>query len=185
MGAIYNWVKNIVVFYILMTAVLHLLPKSSYQKYVRFFSGLLLVVLLLTPLLEFLFKEDYLLNRISYESFWQQADTVKLDVSGMEEIQQNAYKREYERAIAGDMALLVQGEEITVESAAVTLGEDYTISSVDLTVRLTGQKEGILIEKITLGDNSRDYPQVVKIKEKLMDFYEVSDHQIQITVKEG
>lgn len=185
MKAIYDWVKNIVVFYILMTAVLHLLPKNSYQKYVRFFGGLLLVVLLLTPLLEFLFQEDYLLNRITYESFWQQVDTVKLDVDGMEELQQQAYLAEYEKAIAGDVALLAQGEELTVEEASVTLNEDYSISAVTLTVRLTAQKEGILIEKITLSDNSRDYPQVVKLRKKIMEFYQVTDRQIQIIVKEG
>ncbi len=184
MEAIYGWVKNIVVFYILMTAVLHLLPKSSYQKYVRFFGGLLLVVMLLTPLLEFLFKEDYLFNQISYEAFWQQADTVKLDVEGMEEFQRRAYLSEYERAIAGDVALLAQEEELAVEEASVTLNEDYSLALVALTVRLT-EGEGMHIEKITLGDNSREYPQVMKLKEKIMDFYEVTDRQIRITVKEG
>lgn len=39
MGYIYSWVKNLVCFYILLTVVLHLLPKENYQKYVRFFSG--------------------------------------------------------------------------------------------------------------------------------------------------
>ena len=37
MGYIYAWVKNLVCFYILLTVVLHLLPKDNYQKYVRFF----------------------------------------------------------------------------------------------------------------------------------------------------
>ena len=46
---IYEWMENIAFYMVLVTAVMHLLPDSDYQKYVRFFTGLTLVVLLLTP----------------------------------------------------------------------------------------------------------------------------------------
>ncbi len=184
MEAIYNWVKNIVIFYILMTAVLHLLPKSSYQKYVRFFGGLLLVVLLLTPLMELIFKEDYLLNQISYESFWQEVDTVRLDVEGMEAKQQQAYIEEYEKAIAGDVALMARKEELTVQGVRVELSEDLSLVQIGLDVSLTGE-EGIFIKKVTFQDGSSQYPQVAALKEKIMDFYRLEENQIQIAVGEG
>lgn len=183
--AVYNWVKNIVFFYILMTAVLHLLPKSNYEKYVRFFGGLLLVVLLLTPILELIYDSDYLPDKISYESFRQEMDTMKLDVVGMEQTQKQAFLTEYEDAIANDVLSLAEEEKLMVKDVSVELSEDYQLENIILSVSLAEQKDGIHIEKITLKDNSQEYPEVLEVKEKIMEFYEVDSSQIQIAVDEG
>ena len=183
MELLYGWVKNIVVFYILMTAVLHMLPKSSYQKYVRFFGGLLLVVLLLTPLLALVRQQDTLLSHVSYESFRQQMDTIQLDTQDLSRTQKTVYQKEYGKAIGNDIALMAQDQELTVEHVQVELTENYEIKNVAMEVRLTGQEEGISVEKIILKDNSQDYPAVVKFKERLTDFYKIEDDQIQIAVR--
>ncbi len=49
--AIYTWMKNIVFYLVIVTAVLEVLPGTAYQKYIRFFTGLVLTLLLLTPFL--------------------------------------------------------------------------------------------------------------------------------------
>ena len=36
---LYMWIRNLAVFYILFTALLHLVPDGKYQRYVRFFYG--------------------------------------------------------------------------------------------------------------------------------------------------
>lgn len=185
MQGIYDWIKNLVYFYILMTAVLHLLPKSNYQKYVRFFGGLLLVVLLVSPVLEFFRHPDVLLERISYESFWQEMDTVRLDLAGLEELQQTAYREEYEKAIAKDISLMAQEENLQTLSAEVKLSRDCRVTSVALSVIPDGGEEGVLIEKITFQDNSSPYPGVRELKQKIVEFYEVADSQVQIMVQEG
>ena len=45
----YQWVKTLAVFYILFSAVLHLIPDSKYERYIRSFMGLLLIYILCTP----------------------------------------------------------------------------------------------------------------------------------------
>lgn len=49
--SIYTWMQNIVFYLVIATAVLEVLPGGNYQKYIRFFTGLVLMVLLLTPVL--------------------------------------------------------------------------------------------------------------------------------------
>lgn len=49
--AIYRWMQNLAVYMVLVTAFLQALPENSYRKYVRFFCGLLLTVLLVQPVL--------------------------------------------------------------------------------------------------------------------------------------
>lgn len=55
--AIYNWLEQLACYLILVTAVLHALPDSGYKKYIRFFTGLILVLLLASPVLQ-LFQTD-------------------------------------------------------------------------------------------------------------------------------
>ena len=49
MGEILNLVRYVAVFYLLEQMVLNLLPGKLYERYVRFYLGLLLVLLLLQP----------------------------------------------------------------------------------------------------------------------------------------
>lgn len=48
---IYGWIQDITVWLIVSTAVLHAIPGKDYGKYIRFFSGLVLILLLATPIL--------------------------------------------------------------------------------------------------------------------------------------
>ncbi len=56
---IYSWIQNISVYLIVTAAVMHAIPGKEYEKYVRFFSGLVLILLLFTPLLKLTGKETY------------------------------------------------------------------------------------------------------------------------------
>ena len=48
---IYRWVKTIAFFYIVFSAVLHLVPDVKYERYIRSFMGILLIYILCTPVL--------------------------------------------------------------------------------------------------------------------------------------
>ena len=48
---------NAAFYLVIFTAVLHVLPGEQYQKYVRFFTGLVIVVLLFSPLFKLLGME--------------------------------------------------------------------------------------------------------------------------------
>ena len=41
---IYQWMKSLAVFYLFFTAVLQLVPDRKYERYVRSFMGLLLLM---------------------------------------------------------------------------------------------------------------------------------------------
>lgn len=49
---IYEWIRSIAVCLVVMTAVLHAVPGKDYVKYIRFFTGLVLIILMFTPLLK-------------------------------------------------------------------------------------------------------------------------------------
>ena len=52
MQAVLDMVRMIAVFYLLEQMVLQLIPGERYERYVRFYLGLLLVLLLLQPVFQ-------------------------------------------------------------------------------------------------------------------------------------
>ena len=58
--AFYQWVKTLAVFYILFSAVLHLIPDPKYERYIRSFMGLLLIYILCTPVFAVFGRESEL-----------------------------------------------------------------------------------------------------------------------------
>ena len=50
---IYSWIQNEACFFILLTAVMNFLPDNSYKKYVQFYMGMLLILVILSPVFRF------------------------------------------------------------------------------------------------------------------------------------
>ena len=49
MNGIYEWIRSVVSFMILMTVIMNLLPDKKYEKYLRLFTGLVFLTLVLAP----------------------------------------------------------------------------------------------------------------------------------------
>lgn len=47
---VYEWIKSAAYYMVLITVFMQILPGEKYRKYIRFFAGVLLVIILLTPL---------------------------------------------------------------------------------------------------------------------------------------
>ena len=51
---LYEWIRSIAYFMVFSAVLTHVIPGQAYKKYIRFFTGLLLVLLLLNPIMELL-----------------------------------------------------------------------------------------------------------------------------------
>ncbi len=180
MSYIFHWVKNLVCFYLLITVALHLLPRKNYQKYVRFFSGILLTILVVSPVLELLGDEEALRQKISQEEFFQGMDNIKLDTEHLEMTQKELYIREYERALGMDVGRMAEEKQLVPEKVEVKLTEGYEVSSIDMTV--TFQDEAATVQKASYAGDSAQYPQIYELRQDLMEFYRLKDEQIRIVI---
>lgn len=50
MEFLYNYVKNICVFMLVITLILNIFPDRQYIKYIKLFAGLLLIISAITPI---------------------------------------------------------------------------------------------------------------------------------------
>ncbi len=47
---VYLWIQNIAFYMVMVTAVMHMIPNAEYRRYIRFFTGMVLVVMLVAQI---------------------------------------------------------------------------------------------------------------------------------------
>ena len=138
---IFQWIQNLVFFLVIVTAVLEVLPGKSYHKYVRFYTGMVLILLLASPLLKLFGAENLFQNNLKEKEYEQMIREMErqeqyfsteefmdfLDEEGLQSGQSsNAMHRESQ--IGGqepDGNVEIKVEEIRIESEVESISEPY------------------------------------------------------------
>lgn len=130
MDAILNWMKEFLMLYLILTILMHLAAAEEYKKYLRFLSGMILLLVLISPALR-LFGEDSRLKVLqSYEDFWSKMDDFSSDAQQTALIQDAHTLEKYEKAVAADLSARMQEQGILVSQIRVSLSDDYEINSI-------------------------------------------------------
>lgn len=157
-----DWARNILFFMVFLSVISHLLADRSYEKYIRFFAGMVLILITISPLKGGLdFQEQAGILFEEFSDFWekQQAGEVLADVDknrmGMFF---SEYKKETEKRI-GEMA---EAEGFVCGEAEVTLQERSESSDYGRVekIRLHLKKE----ENVDGEQNERDTGGLDKVK---------------------
>jgi hypothetical protein len=82
METIRAFVKNYFIFLLLLQIIAYLVPGDSYKKYVQFFAGALMVVILLRPVLTWMDKGAELSESVQWEELMEQI--AELEANGFE-----------------------------------------------------------------------------------------------------
>lgn len=59
---IYEWLENIAFYMVIIVAVIQMIPGDSYKKYIRFFAGMILILMLTGPIFN-VFGMSYYQNK--------------------------------------------------------------------------------------------------------------------------
>lgn len=91
----YEWLRNLAFYMVLVTAVLQLIPNRSYEKYIRFFCGLILVILLLTPVMRVIDAGFEGRTRASVsDDNWKELEEIREQAEGLEDFVYSFYGEE-------------------------------------------------------------------------------------------
>ena len=172
MEYIKTWLKTILYMNILLLLCDNLMQKTAYEKYYRFFSGFLLVLCLLKPVLDFAGTEKYFQASFLQEEWKNERNLLKNaeELKGIEAV----IKKEKEASYKSQIEELADSYGLQIE------GADFRWDSV-------GEK----INKIQLkakwkdkgSENSISLTQIQKLKEVLMQIYELKEEDISIEVE--
>lgn len=152
---LYGWVRNITCYLIFMTVITNILPNKKYEKYVRLFAGMVLILIVLKPLTSGLRLDDQIAYFFESITFQSQAGDFKRELAGMEEQRLGSMVEQYERAVQMDVEKMAEGEELHAKRVRAVIDRDQnsgrfgavTSISVVLGVGDTGEETaGVRLE---------------------------------------
>ena len=185
----YSWVKNIAFYLILVAMLTHILPNNNYKKYVKFFTGLLLVMIVITPLMKLFRVENTFDKSFLIESLKAEYSNIRNIDKDMEYAQQEAILRGYQKEVESQISEIVKQQGLYPVKISVTLGinSEYGVESVEKVLIVASQKEtqesDIYVEDIQIGQGVSDTLQEVNIKNALEEVYNISDGNINISIQ--
>ncbi len=103
---LYEWIMNLSYYMVMVTAVMHIVPNSDYKRYIRFFTGLVLVLMLTDPVLGLLGAGDLWQNLYESPAYREQVEKMEQalqDFMGMSEDFEEESKERDQEDFAGSM----------------------------------------------------------------------------------
>lgn len=88
---LYQWVENIAFYMVFMTAALHLIPGDGYRKYLKFFTGLLLILLVLSPVLKIAGMEKTFREMFEKYTYEEELQRIEKKTKYLEEVSPEDY----------------------------------------------------------------------------------------------
>ncbi len=184
MNTFVKYIQNFFALFLLLMVVRQLIPNGRLKKYIYFFTELVFVIGILQPFFSLFGDDADLLDQIRYETFTENLSEASRDVSRMEFLQNDYYRREYENAAALDVKGTAEGylEQFgfMVKQSSVELTENYEVRKIILTV---AEKEARDTEGIFVEQGKAQGSQIVldELKQKLVQYYGAEEEQIQIS----
>ncbi len=207
MGELYAWVRNIIVYLILNTIIMNLLGNSSYKKYVGIVSGMILVLIVISPFLKHMDLTDNLEHYLGANEFAVEASDFKNDLRAMEEKQLEQIFAEYSSRVKSQVETILLGEGLKLTDFKLILDRDAESTGFGGILQMIikaaydnheeKKKDRIIIEDIVINDTSRSIkkdgktpadapsPAEISIKIKLSDFYNIEPDNINISIQGG
>ncbi len=206
MDAVYTWIKNIVIYMILNTIIMNLLGNSSYKKYVSIISGMILVLIVISPLMSLMKIDEKFDYFFQYNDFSVETSDFKNNLAHMEEKQSDAVFQDYEGRIRKQVENMLKEENIYLKEFHAEFNRDRSspqlgeITKMNLVVSSKNEAtaaenrisfEEIKIEKIDIDGKKEDAsqhvpsPMEINIKNELSDFYNIDPANINISIQGG
>lgn len=88
---LYEWIRSLAYYMVLMTAVLQVIPNKDYQKYIRFYMGLVIVLLLCTPLFKVLGLEENFATLYTSSAYENEIQEIEEKTEYLKEVELDAY----------------------------------------------------------------------------------------------
>ena len=199
MESILTWVKQIVIFYIFSNFIIHVLPSGNYEKYIKFFIGLILIAVVINPLTGF-FKLDTLFEDIYNSAISNDSiSEMRVDLQYAEKSNYSNIVAPYKEEVIKNVEKIVSENylypvkttvDFDMDSESQTFGQIKDIQ-LQVTKKYTNENK-IIVDKIKIqAENSESSTNSasdnnlsaasINIKNSIADFYHISPDNVNIS----
>lgn len=192
-----NWAKTIVYYLLFVKILMSLIPNGNMKKYIKLFSGILLIIILIQPLISIKsIDKNMFYNILKVESELDQGQ-IAGQVDTYQNINDNLAFNIYIKNTKDRIESIVSNEGLQAENIDIKVNEDKDsghygeLKEVNLVlVSSDVENGGIYIEDININSTKEntqktgeDILKEKNIKSELIDFYNVPVDNIHISIK--
>ena len=127
-----EWVQRIAIYIVLVTVLRSLIGKPQYQQYFRFVSGLILILLLITPVFGLLSDDSRLYGILNRYVYQQDLDDIASSLQLAEGQMKELIREEYRNAVSGQIKELAEGQGLVVQEIQITLDTQGEVSRLEV-----------------------------------------------------
>lgn len=205
MDILYDMVKTIVIYLILVAIVMNLLGTSSYKKYVAMFTGMLLIYIVITPLMELFNLTDTMDYHIEENYFKVEAKDMNAQIFNADDEQKSYIINEYKVKLEHQIGEVLNRRNLTLNKCELTLEENMSSESFGsvLGINILAKEfdeassedkdkiiEEISIDKIRIGTEEEanlEIPKTdsvleIEIKKELSRFYNLDSDLVHVEI---
>lgn len=124
MEELYGWARNITGYFLFLAVMDNLIPGKKYEKYIRLFTGMVAVLLILQPLTGRIRLEERLAYFYETLVFQYQSEDLKGDILGMEKQRMKQMVEQYEAMVATDVGEMAEQMGFEVRECRVKIGSE-------------------------------------------------------------
>ena len=131
MEAVYEWIRSLVFYLILMTTVLNFLPDRKYEKYLRLFTGMVFILLVFGPLGDLTGLEERMAGAFGRITFQNDVKLLQREIADADGTRMKRLADSYRRAVETDLMTMA-------ESAGLECRQAEAVVEVKLIVGIPG-----------------------------------------------
>lgn len=185
MSVIYDWIKDILYYLILISLVYQLLPNENYRKYMKLFSGILLVIIVLKPLKIFIQEDSLDSVKAAFQQYDSNDEEIKAKVEEFKDEQEQLSQEYVSEQLKEQVQKIVEDRGFYIESAHVETQDDKEVLCINILRGDTTGKdivvEAVQIKKEEGQEHSTENEKIIKeLKKEVADYYKVKEDLVQI-----
>lgn len=171
------WIQNLAFFFVFLSAIMNFLPKGEEKKYIRFFMGMLLILVLIKPLLQLGDLEEVINQKVLSGSIEESFEEMMRE-TGQQEITGTDYvKNACERKMKEQIEQLMQEYGYEIKTCKITFfdGDVLELQDISVSVKEKETPDG--------SDENRMSDQEKFLKNKLEEVYKIPEGNINISIQ--
>lgn len=187
MGFIFEYVKPIVFFLVLETVIFNLISDIAFKKLTKLFCGIILILLILVPVEKILGIAQAPAKLLENEQLQQAVRQCENMISYGDDYLTEKYLEEYIKIIKEDIRQIVENEGLSMADCEIEIDtEEAVIKKITVSISEKEDENQIGLKKeISISVNGdvkqiSEEPEIIKIKNKIVDNYQIEEKNILI-----
>ena len=147
-----EFVQNILIYVIIITVLRGLITNARYQQYFQFFSGVVLILLFLSPVLSFLQGDREWFHILEEKLLQMDMADIQGEMKVAEQDFEKMLQSRYEEVVREQVELIAREKGVSIEDTQVVLekeGDTWKVAKVQGRISEEDGKEGAYSKEYT------------------------------------